>query len=348
MRKALITAALALAGCDTVVATPDAVESSPRGSSAPTTWSVFNLYGTTYRHVYLSNYGQIEISAEQGSIRLTRGSTTYVSNGYGDIHRGNLPPGLYTIRLTGTSGRAVIGSDVYGQRVTRQVADGVTWTREIDNYPATSINMLRVDTSRLADVDVFDYGTRCRSIPYLAGKAGATAGINGTFSQVTGSTCLQHAGAIRYGTYAYGDMGGERPVMSFPSADMEMLDDILDAEGPSALSGSDRLLPTQSRPGYPGSHPRTIIGTFPDGALGMMTIDGRTPAGTSVTLDEAADIAAEWGMVEAMNLDGGGSTTMVIPGATLNGVVNYPSDGHVSGYPDHHGARLVSDAVFVW
>ncbi|TPV96258.1 MAG: phosphodiester glycosidase family protein [Myxococcales bacterium FL481] len=349
----IVTAILFLGACQ---APESPVQDAPAGETRvlnSTTWRVFNLTPSTdYRAVYLSGVGQIAIEAERGDFTMWRGTTTYVSRGRGRVHRGSLPAGWYQIKFYGTSGRAVIEDDVYGETLVRTVAPGVTWTREIGHNPGYSVNMLRVDASILDSVDVYDDDTRCRSVSSMGRRSGAIAGINGTFYERTWPvTCLQHGpdgGAIRYSGYAQGDLHNSRPAMSFPSGYIEQVSDIDHASGPSALTGSVRLLPTLEQDDDGQRHPRTAIGTFPDGDIGMLTIDGRTEAGLDLTLQEAAWVAQLWGMDEAMNLDGGGSTTMWIDGATLSGVVNYPSDWHMGGYPDHNGARLVSDGVFVW
>jgi hypothetical protein len=77
-----------------------------------------------------------------------------------------------------------------------------------------------------------------------------------------------------------------------------------------------------------GRHPRTVVGWNPNGDTFMVTIDGRQP-GTSegATLAEAADFMAGLGATDAINLDGGGSTTFVVGGgAGAGGVANQPSD----------------------
>ncbi|MDG4863817.1 phosphodiester glycosidase family protein, partial [Streptomyces sp. T-3] len=87
-------------------------------------------------------------------------------------------------------------------------------------------------------------------------------------------------------------------------------------------------------------HPRTVAGITRDGALLLVVLDGRDP-GTSVgaTFEEAARILLSLGAVDAMNLDGGGSSTVVIGGQ----VRNRPSGGHGSG----PGERKVSNAIAV-
>ena len=62
-----------------------------------------------------------------------------------------------------------------------------------------------------------------------------------------------------------------------------------------------------------GRAPRTALGFTADHKLLLVTVNGRQP-GVSVgmTLTELAELMLELGAVNAMNLDGGGSTTMVI------------------------------------
>jgi hypothetical protein len=70
-------------------------------------------------------------------------------------------------------------------------------------------------------------------------------------------------------------------------------------------------------------HPRTAIGITAEGRLLWVTVDGRqAPYSDGMSLEELADLMARLGARDAINLDGGGSTTMVIRGA----VVNRPSD----------------------
>ena len=65
-----------------------------------------------------------------------------------------------------------------------------------------------------------------------------------------------------------------------------------------------------------GNNPRSAIGTNADGSvIYMITVDGRQTQSRGVSLDTLADICLEIGCVNAMNLDGGGSTALV--GKTL-------------------------------
>ena len=83
-------------------------------------------------------------------------------------------------------------------------------------------------------------------------------------------------------------------------------------------------------------HPRTMIGTATDDTVWLVTVDGRQPElSVGMTLVELRALANRLGLVNALNLDGGGSTTMWVQGQ----VVNRPSDPT--------GPRKVSDALLV-
>jgi exopolysaccharide biosynthesis protein len=71
-------------------------------------------------------------------------------------------------------------------------------------------------------------------------------------------------------------------------------------------------------------HPRTIIGEYANGDLVFIVVDGRQANWSSgVSLEEMQIKLLELGVIEAYNLDGGGSSTMVFAGEVLN----RPSDG---------------------
>lgn len=83
-------------------------------------------------------------------------------------------------------------------------------------------------------------------------------------------------------------------------------------------------------------HPRTAVGVNRRGEWIFAVVDGRQPGlSLGMTLDELTDLMLSQGCRYAINLDGGGSTTMYLNGA----VVNTPSD--VSG------ERPVADALMV-
>lgn len=67
-----------------------------------------------------------------------------------------------------------------------------------------------------------------------------------------------------------------------------------------------------------GRNPRTAIGYTADNNLIMVTADGREGESIGLTLVELANLMKHLGCVNAMNLDGGGSTVMFVNGQVVN------------------------------
>jgi hypothetical protein len=83
-------------------------------------------------------------------------------------------------------------------------------------------------------------------------------------------------------------------------------------------------------------HPRTLLGIDRRGYLWLVAIDGRQPdRSIGMTFAELIALCDRLDLYNALNLDGGGSTTMVVGGE----IVNRPSDAA--------GPRAVSDAILV-
>ena len=89
-------------------------------------------------------------------------------------------------------------------------------------------------------------------------------------------------------------------------------------------------------------NPRTAVGVTDEGVVMLLTVDGRSASkAAGMTTPQLAKTMWALGADDAMNLDGGGSTTMWISG---KGVVNYPSD---NGVFDHEGERSVGSVLYV-
>ncbi len=87
---------------------------------------------------------------------------------------------------------------------------------------------------------------------------------------------------------------------------------------------------------YRGDRERTAV---------LVTVNGRFPEhAVGMTLAEAAELMIGLGCTDAMELDGGGSTTMWLADGPGNGVMNYPTDNKTF---DHEGLRPLRLAVLV-
>ncbi len=83
-------------------------------------------------------------------------------------------------------------------------------------------------------------------------------------------------------------------------------------------------------------HPRTAIAILKNEKILLVTVDGRSEKSGGINLLDLANFLVSLGAIDALNLDGGGSTTMYIDGR----IVNQPSD--------KQGERKVSDAILIF
>lgn len=108
-----------------------------------------------------------------------------------------------------------------------------------------------------------------------------------------------------------------------------------------AIAGNPVLVTNGRRVAYEcaslfcARNPRTGIGVTAKGRILLVTVDGRQRNSKGMTLVQFAKLFSYLGATEALNLDGGGSTTMVVNGS----VINKPSDPG--------GERPVSSSILI-
>jgi exopolysaccharide biosynthesis protein len=76
--------------------------------------------------------------------------------------------------------------------------------------------------------------------------------------------------------------------------------------------------------------PRTAAGAGADGRTAyLVTVDGRLAGSAGMTVAELADLLRSMGAAIAVNVDGGGSSTIAVrePGQPAATIKNLPSDG---------------------
>ena len=121
-------------------------------------------------------------------------------------------------------------------------------------------------------------------------------------------------------------------------ADMMTTGPLLIHKGRSLEMRTDRTFVT-------ARHNRTAIGMKKDGTLVLIVVDGRfKDKCEGLSLPELIQVMRWMGCTEAVNLDGGGSSTLYVNGYGSNGIVNYPSDNRRF---DHEGERPVSNIIYL-
>lgn len=92
-------------------------------------------------------------------------------------------------------------------------------------------------------------------------------------------------------------------------------------------------------------HPRSAIAITNDKKLLLITVDGRSPNDAiGVSIPELTQLLKLLGSYYALNLDGGGSTTLWSRHALGNGVLNCPTDNKIF---DNWGERCNSNSIII-
>ncbi len=148
---------------------------------------------------------------------------------------------------------------------------------------------------------------------------------------------------------------GKLSVYRVPDSDMEtapgedwersiVAEDVL-TSGP-LLRFKGENMPLLSSSFYTTRHPRTALGIRRGGRVLMVVVDGRATRAAGMSLEELQQILKWIRAYDAVNLDGGGSSTLCVrKNATLPvQTVNHPSDNKQF---DALGARRVANAIVV-
>ncbi|MCX7717302.1 MAG: phosphodiester glycosidase family protein [Candidatus Sumerlaeaceae bacterium] len=251
----------------------------------------------------------------------------------------------------------------------RPIADGVVWRYYLfDNMFGSkqSISYLEVDLKN-PNVSVetpYLAAARQRTSVMVPAQFPAAAGaINGTYFDTTGSgghrtylrvnnTVIPPGGALfspwGWDSAIAKDSSGSVSIIKMPTGGWAA-----ETTHPNIMACGPLLVDAGTIPtAYLNSigshctsrHPRSAVGVTTDSRLIMVTVDGRTDMAAGMTCTELADIMLQLGCPYAMNLDGGGSTTLWGRGEQYGGVLNFPSDNSVY---DHLGERACSNAVAV-
>ena len=193
----------------------------------------------------------------------------------------------------------------------------------------------------------------------LCQRYDAIAGINGSYfnmKELTSVTYLKDEGTVVYADNQAPQADGLVAVKGsnvriVPTEGIALNDDEL-PEPDVMVSGPILLQNGKSKPIYVSSeeqerfymsrHPRSLIGRDERGAIWLITVDGRARGKSEgMSISEVKAMAMNIGLVDALNLDGGGSTTLWVRSA---GVINHPCDNHRF---DPYGQRVVPNAILV-
>lgn len=162
---------------------------------------------------------------------------------------------------------------------------------------------------------------------------GVVSRMTTDLAEITGPTAIPTGTGVLLARGAAVDLfadvqpGDALPVTVAASADVDL-----------AISGNQRLVADGQVVAATGTgEPRTAVGVSADGStVYVVSLDGRQSHSRGMALDELGEFMVELGAHNAVNLDGGGSSTLLLrePGTDELSVANAPSDGHLRSVPN--------------
>ncbi|TVR15820.1 MAG: phosphodiester glycosidase family protein [Balneolaceae bacterium] len=242
------------------------------------------------------------------------------------------------------------------------IAGGIEWKSYLgdDLFDARlSINVIKIDLDAAgASMKIAFERDDLVKTSEFAEKYGALAAINGSFFnpraggavvflRVDGTIISEGAGERNPYTENGGIGWGEDGMITILAKPDDGWQNVvlgnLMSSGPLLIyNGKQRNF--RNDPFHENRHPRTAVAITQDNNLLLITVDGRSFQSYGMTIPELAEFLESMGAVDALNLDGGGSTAMWIKDKKTDGIVNYPSDNFEF---DHEGERRVSNALLL-
>ena len=263
----------------------------------------------------------------------------------GDFYGGGNPTNAQVIK--GEIIKGPINRDVFGYTKDKKVfINPTTYTGKL-YHNSSEFDITGINQTRTADAMVYYnhyYGTSTGTNEFgteLILKAIDEWVVNGEVRAVIKEKVSTGNAAITDSTFVLSGHGTSKTVLDgFVAGDTVTVEHQL-LPGfeniKEVVGGRGKFLNDGNNEGdWPERHPRTAVGFNADSTkLYLMTVDGRQSSSAGMTLTEMGAFMKRFGVENALNLDGGGSTTMVVH----NEVVNDPSDGA--------GERAVANALMV-
>ncbi len=212
----------------------------------------------------------------------------------------------------------------------------------------------------------FVYDTNLTEVSLLAQRHGALAAVNGSFFDMDKGNplCFLRIDGITVGEntpgkedyvnrkyYQYATLALSGGQIRFVVPDSSRLwentmpDSNIMTAGPMLIRDGKMMEQRDDRSFVTHRHNRTALGRKKDGTVLLVVADGRFKhQAEGLSLPELERIMLWMGCTDAINLDGGGSSTMYVQGGLHDGIVNYPSDNRRH---DHEGQRPVSNAILI-
>ena len=219
---------------------------------------------------------------------------------------------------------------------------GVNYTRQVRQEPrALVLHVVELDLTAVSLLVTPPPTSNGRTTTDFLREFGLQLAINGSFYQIdrsSNSEDLIPLGHTIANGVAYAPSRQDWPVLCIRKGSAVIYDEQCPVDTEQGLAGNVRLV-TNSEPvnlnglRFPGRamsqrwEARTAVGLDRTGSkMWLLVVDGRQPGySEGVTLPELADLLHEFGVYEAINLDGGGSSTLAAAGWLQPTTLNAPA-----------------------
>lgn len=238
-------------------------------------------------------------------------------------------------------------------------ADGVYayWRTVIDDSEQ-SVSIVRFNPRKMRADIVTASGPEADSTGALCARYGALAGINGSYFDtrvLTPVTFVKDEGIV-VGETSPSELFRTNGIftLSGKKVGVDALDTTLVYVGFREALASGPILVDEGtaydyaegirQPDnfYNVRHPRSAVGQDARGNVWLIVVDGRAPGeAEGMTISELTSLCVQLGLTDALNLDGGGSSTLW---TREGGVINHPCDNRRF---DHAGQRRVPNIIIV-
>lgn len=257
------------------------------------------------------------------------------------MHRQYLGPlSLWTVSLDDSTAKTANLADQYLkdkntlQKVSDRFANISDPSVKIEDYQANtfSAKIMLISDPKRVQVAITKYkGDVGQTVSEMVADNHAVAGINaGGFMDVG----YRGTGGVPIGTTIHNGQiisgGGSSPMVGFTRNGVLVVgtytpSELKDLNVTEAVSFGPVLVkdgkPVIKGDGGWGAAPRTAIGQREDGTVIMIVTDGRMvhgPNNLGATIRDIMNLMLQYGAINAANLDGGSSTTMVKDGMLVN------------------------------
>ena len=300
--------------------------------------------------------GVVSDAVPVSELLVKNNAVAAVNGSFFDINNSNAPQG---IGISSTAGIVTV-PDNAGDTPIVFTTDGrgaiapieFNGSARVNDVSSIAISGVNTATLKPGNVAYFDYRwgdyTRARA----TGAGAAEVAIDTTTHKVIQVSEGAGTGAIdkNVAYLSAGPGAGAEAIRALTAGDkveVKLSATSTAGEIASAIGANHRLVKSGSVAAGtdPARHPRTGVGFANDGnTLIIVTVDGRMQSSRGLSLAEFGTLFTQLGAQDAVNLDGGGSTTMAVREPTFAGqrslapsIPNTPSDGAERAVPNGIG-----------